>query len=35
LDKGPDSNVSTTIEIRLWPKLRTAANAIANGNVHP
>jgi membrane-associated phospholipid phosphatase len=35
LNKGPRSNVSTTIEIRLWPKLRTSANTVANGSVHP
>jgi membrane-associated phospholipid phosphatase len=26
LNQGPRSNVSSTIEIRLWPKLRAAAN---------
>jgi hypothetical protein len=35
LDKVPHSNVSSTIEIRVWPKLRTAANTIANGSVQP
>ena len=35
LDKGSHSNVSSTIEIRVWPKLRTAANTIVNGSAHP
>jgi hypothetical protein len=35
LNKGPRSNVSSTIEIRLWPKLRTTANTVTNGSVHP
>jgi hypothetical protein len=29
LNKGPRSNVASTIEIRFWPKLRSAANTTA------
>ena len=35
LDNRPHSNVSSTVEIRFWPKLRTAANTTANGSVRP
>jgi len=37
LNTGPRSNVSTTIEIRVWPKLRAATGSSATGGLvtHP
>ena len=37
LNRGPHSNLATTIEIRVWPKLRAAAGSSATGGsvAHP
>jgi hypothetical protein len=36
LNNGPRSNVSSSIEIRFWPKLRSAASpSAAAGSAHP